>query len=156
MKEQKGVTLLILVITIVVMLILTFTLTINMESYQEQATRTNFENDMESLKQEIDQYYARTKDLPVLQAYTNITMLENIRNKNDNNEYYVIDLKKLDVKLNYGKDYDTIASKKETEDITNLLDIYIINKQSHTIYYPKGVTYGGMTHYRLPEVYTQL
>ena len=42
------------------------------------------------------------------------------------------------------------------EEIADLLDVYIINKQTHTIYYPKGVLYGENTHYRLPEVFTEI
>ena len=155
-KSNKAITLVVLIITIVIMTILTFTISININQYGNENTKSNFQNDMESLKEEIDQYYARTKELPVLQPYTNTTMLEEIRNQNDNNQYYVIDIRKLDVKLYYGADFGTIASKELTEDISHYLDVYIINKQSHTIYYPKGVTYDSMTYYRLPEVYTQI
>ena len=83
-------------------------------------------------------------------------MLEGIKNINDGDEYYVIDVKQLEVELNNGADYYKIAQKDVSEEITDLVDVYIINKESHTIYYPKGAEYNGMVHYRLPEVYTKI
>ena len=156
MKNQKGITLIILVITIIIMSILIFSIAVNIKPYKDQNTKTNFETDMQMLKEEINQYYAREKDIPIINKFTNITMLDGMRNINDNDEYYVIDIGQLDVKLNYGADYYTINQKDITEEITDLLDVYILNKQTHTIYYPKGVLYGENTHYRLPEVFTEI
>ena len=156
MKNNKGVTLITLAITIAVLMILTFNITVNIGAYTEQKTKANFETDMQRLREEINQYYARVKDIPVINKYTNTSMLEGIKNINDNDEYYVIDMKQLDVSLNYGSDYNIINKKDEAEEITDLLDVYIINKQSHTIYYPKGVEYSGKIHYRLPEVFSDV
>lgn len=159
MKNEKGITLITLVITIVLMIILAFTVTINIEPYKEQKGKSNFETDMQSLKEEIEQYYVRAKDLPLLNKYTDTSMIEAIKNVNDNNEYYVLDIRQLEVKLNYGKDYTKVLQKDINTTITssdNIKDVYIINKQTHTIYYPKGVEYSGSTHYRLPEVFTQI
>ena len=86
-------------------------------------------------------------------------MIESIKNVNDNAEYYVLDIRQLEVKLNNGSDYTKALKKGENTTITssdNLRDLYIINKQSHTVYYPKGVEYSGTTHYRLPEVFTKI
>ena len=156
MKEEKGITLLTLTITIAIIIILTFTITVNIKPYKEERVKTNFERDINSLTEEISQYYARVRELPILNKYTNTGIIEKIKNKNDNENYYVIDIRQLDVTLNYGIDYKTVLTRPKTEEITNLLDIYIINEQSHTIYYPKGITYHGVTYYRLPEVYTHI
>ncbi len=159
MKNERGITLITLAITIVVMIILTFTISVNIEPYLEQRERSNFETDMQSLKEEIEQYYSRVKDLPLLNKYTDTSMIESIKNANDDDEYYVLDIRQLEVKLNNGSDYAKALEKGEDTTITssdNLRDLYIINKQSHTIYYPKGVEYSGSTHYRLPEVYTKI
>lgn len=156
MKNQRGITLITLSITIVIMIILTFTITVNIEPYQNQKRKTNFETDMQSLREEIEQYYVRVKDLPVINQFANTSMLEEIRNINDNENYYVIDIKQLDVKLNYGADYNKIVKKDITEKITDLLDVYIINEQSHTIYYPKGIQYNGKVYYRLSEVFSEV
>ena len=63
MGSQRGVTLLTLAITIVVLIILTFTITVNIEPYKNQEAKTNFEIDIQRLKEEISQYYARVKDI---------------------------------------------------------------------------------------------
>lgn len=156
MKNQKGVTLITLTITIVVLMILTFTVTVNFEPYKNQKIKTKFETDMQRLKEELAQYYTRVKDIPVINKYTNVSMLNGVKNINDGDEYYVIDIGQLDVELNYGADYYKIIKKPVQEEITDLSDVYIINKQSHTIYYPKGVEYDGMKHYRVAERYSEI
>lgn len=148
MKNQKGVTLIILVITIILLLILTFTISVNVTDISNRKRKTNFENDIKALKEEIDQYYAKNESLPIINKYTNIELIKNI-NENDNENYYVIDLSKIKVSLNYGKDYNKIVNEKITGDILNLLDIYIVNEQSHTIYYPKGILYDNVVKYTL-------
>jgi len=156
MKKQKGVTLISLALTIAIMIILTFTIAVNIEPYKNEKVRTNYETDMTRLQEEISQYYARVKDIPIINKYTNTSMLEGIKNINDGSDYYVIDIKQLELELNYGKDYYKVVKKAETEEITDLLDVYIINKQSHTIYYPKGAEYNGTVHYRIAEVYSEV
>ena len=156
MKKEKGITLITLTITIVVLIILTFTITVNVDQYDDQNKKSKFETDMQNLKEEIDQYYAREKSLPIINKFTNTTMLESIKNVNDNENYYVIDLSQLNTKLNYGSDYNSISEKVETEEITDLLDVYIINEQSHTIYYPKGIEYDDGIHYTISATYNMI
>lgn len=159
MKSESGVTLITLTITIIIMVLLSFTIAVNIQPYNEQKNKTNFETDLKSLREEIEQYYVRAKDLPLLNRYTDTAEIESIKNINDSNEYYVLDVRQLEVKLNYGNDYKKVLEMDENTEITsadNLKDLYIINKQSHTIYYPKGVEYNGSIHYRLPETFTQV
>ncbi len=156
MKSEKAVTLITLTITVVILIILTFTVSINVNPYGDQKKKANFETDIRSLKEEIDQYYAVEKKLPIINEFTSTSMLEESKNINDNEKYYVIDINKLHVNLNYGADFEKILQKEETEPITDLLDVYIINEQSHTIYYPKGMVYNNETHYRLPEVFSEI
>lgn len=155
MKEQKGITLLTLTVTIIVLIILTFTIGINAPDLLHMRRKTNFENDMISLKEEIDQYYARYDALPIINKYTNISMLNDIKNANDNENYYVIDLSKISVNLNYGKGYETVKAKDISEEISDISDVYIINERSHTIYYPKGIEYNDKTNYTL-DTYTKI
>lgn len=156
MKSERGITLITLSVTIILLLILTFVITVNIEPYKEERAKTNFDIDMQRLNEEINQYFAREKELPIINPYTNLSMLEGIRNINDNENYYVIDIRQLDVKLNNGADYRTILTRGETEEISDLTDVYIINEQSHTIYYPKGVEYHGNMFYRVEEVYSEI
>lgn len=155
-KSQKGITLVALVITVIIMIILTFTITLNISQYDGQKTKSNFENDINSLNEEIAQYYSRTKTLPIINKYTNITMLTGIKNVNDGENYYVIDVRQLEVSLNLGSDYNTALSRPRNTEIADLTDIYIINEQSHTIYYPKGVYYNGSITYMIPETYSNV
>ena len=156
LKKQNGVTLVALVITVILLIILTFTITLNVNQYDGQKIKSNFENDINSLNEEIAQYYIRTKTLPIINKYTNTTMLTGVKNVNDNTNYYVIDLRKLNVNLNYGKDYETAISRPRNSEIADLTDIYIINEQSHTIYYPKGINYNGSITYMIPETYSNV
>lgn len=144
LKSNKGITLITLSLTIVIMLILTFTLNVNVNTYTKRKQKTNLETDIIKLKEEISHYYSENKSLPIINKYTNVEMLE--KNINDNENYYIIDLSKIsELDLNYGKDYSIIENKEEI--INDLLDIYIINEQSHTIYYPKGIEYDGKIFY---------
>jgi len=142
--SNKGITLLTLTITIVIMLILSFTVSANVSTYVERKQKTNLETDIAKLQEEINHYYNQNKTLPIANKYTNTEMLQ--KNANDNDNYYVIDLSKIEnLDLNYGKDYEKITDF--SVEINNLLDIYIINEQSHTIYYPKGIQYSGKTYH---------
>lgn len=144
LKSNKGITLITLTTTIVVMLIISVSITININPYIQRKNKTNLETDILKLKEEISYYYSKNKTLPIINKYTNINMLE--KNINDNENYYVIDLSKIgEEELNYGKDYYKINNKEEL--ISNLLDIYIMNEQSHTIYYPKGIEYNSQIYY---------
>lgn len=150
MKGNKGITLITLILTIIVIIILTFTININLSKYSDKKIKANFEQDMQKLKEEIIQYYAREKKIPIINKYTNVSMLGNSKNVNDNENYYVIDIKKLPIeKLNYGQDYIEISKKDKDVAISDLLDVYIINEQSHTIYYPKGIEYEKRVNYTL-------
>ena len=142
--SNKGITLLTLTITVVIMLILSFTISINVKPYVERKKKTNLETDITKLKEEISHYYMENKNIPIANKYTNIQMLE--KDTNDNENYYVIDLDKMkNLDLNYGKDFEKITDY--SVEISDLLDIYIINEQSHTIYYPKGIEYDGTIYY---------
>ena len=143
-NSNKGITLLTLTITIVIMLILSFTISFNVSTYVERRQKTNLETDIIKLQEEIANYYSKNKTLPIANKYTNTQMLE--KSINDNENYYVIDLSKIsNLDLNYGKDYDKIIDY--SIEISDLLDIYIINERAHTIYYPKGIKYSGKMYY---------
>ena len=156
MRSEKGITLVTLVITLIVFIILMTTFTINIDSYRNQTMRTNLENDIMALREEIEIYYASKKELPVINLYTNLSMMENQKNVNDNDKYYIIDIRKLDVALKYDKDFNVALARPRTEEIEDLLDLYIINELTHTIYYPKGVEYNGVILYTLPEYFTNV
>lgn len=144
LTSNKGITLLTLTITMILMMILSFTVIINMYSYIQKQNFSNLETDITKLKEEIAHYYSKNKTLPVLGKPFEVEIPG--KNVNDNENYYVIDLSKMqELNLNYGKDFEKL--KAEEIYIDTATDIYFINEQSHTIYYLAGVVYNGEIYY---------
>ena len=90
----------------------------------------NLYKDISILDERISIYYLNNGDIPIkgeeIEFYNSI-------NPNDNEQFYELNLEMLEnLSLNYG-------NRELGED-----DFYIINKQSHTIYYKKGVSYNGL------------
>ena len=156
-KNEKGVTLLILTITITVLLLITGITIANSQSQLAIKNVNNLYSDLDSISTKVSDYYLKNNSLPVLGgAYlksSNALKLlcisngedENLINPNDDGEYYVIDLSKLDnLTLNYGRDYKKWDTSSTFQDYQ---DIYIINEVSHQIYYPSGIKYNGSIYY---------
>ena len=138
-KQEKGVTLSILVITIIVLLILTSTLIYNAKGSINIQNTTKLYNDIELLREKVSEYYNEYGEIPAKIEYTNIGSLSNILSKNnDTGKFYIIDLEAMKgISLNYGKDYENI--KNNPNNANSYTDIYIINENSHNIFYVNGV-----------------
>lgn len=154
-KNEKGVSLITLAVMIVMLIIISQLAIYNSRNAIKLRKFEDLKNDIEILDTKIAEYYVKKDELPLGPKYTNVGMITSdttVLNPNDNtSEYYVIDLNKLEnISLNYGRDYENI--KKDG----NLTDVYIINKESHTIYYPKGIEIDGVTHYRDSRVYSKV
>lgn len=159
-KKEKGVTMITLVITIVLMLILVGTVVMNLDDTQAVRDYVNMQSDITQINEKVNTYYAKNGTLPILNLYRDIGMIYSVRNPNDNNNYYVIDLNAIGLgELNFGINgyLEAIRINKNTPiEVTNKIrDIYIINEQSHTVYYPNGITVGSQTAYCLLEEYTK-
>ena len=139
-KQEKGITLSILVITVIVMLIITGTLVYNAQDTAQLKKLTNLYNDVQTLREKVSEYYNEYGQLPAKTKYTNIGGLTDILSKNnDTGDFYVIDLEAMKgISLNYGKDYEKI--KKDESNANSYLDVYIINENSHNIFYVMGIT----------------
>lgn len=135
-KKEKGITLTILVITVLVLIIVTSVMASNVTSSINMAKLTKLQNDIEQLNDRVAAYYVETGKLPINEEETPMTKsdLSSILNDmsiNDGDNYYTIDLNKLDnLSLNYGKE-------------ANIKDKYIINEETHVVYYYKGIKYEG-------------
>ena len=152
MKNNKGITMISLVITIIVLIIVT-SITIYNGTAQLGIKRVNsLYADIDSISTKVAEYYLKNETLPVYDnLYVNNKQeLEelfkkngattNITNVNDGDEYYVINLTKLDnLTLNYGDDYKDWTNTSTSDDLQN---IYIINSVTHQIYFPHGVRSG--------------
>ena len=100
--RNKGITLISLTVTIIILIILAFTLAVNWHPYKNEKSKSTFLTDIEVLKEEVDQYYARYGELPIKNKYTDEEGLNNIqidKNPNDGDDYYVIDISKLEADL---------------------------------------------------------
>lgn len=153
LKQNKGVTMIALVITIIVLLILTNMLIYNAQDSVHIEALNNLYSDIELLRNKVSAYYHEYGKIPAEIKYTNINQLENgniLSKKNDiKDEFYVIDLEAMQgITLNYGKDYEKIKADKENAN--NYTDVYIINTNSHNIFYAQGV---GINQNEITKIY---
>ena len=141
--ENRGITLVVLVITIVVMLIITTTVISLSTNNLKTKHLSNMYTDIKSLDDKVAVFYNQYGTLPLKEKFTGSMQFQTAANPNDDLDgYYVIDVNKLN---------NLILTKKLTWQND---DVYIINKKTHTIYYPHGVTLDGETYYRLPGEYS--
>lgn len=153
LKQNKGITLVTLVLAIVIMLIISSILIYNADTATKTKALNSMYNDISSLANKIQIYYSKYGEIPAIkEPYTNVESIKFI-NQNDSDKYYVIDLEALEkVTLSYGKDYSKYKEGANAE----LTDIYVINEQSHNIYYIKGVQVDEITYYTIPGKYTKV
>lgn len=159
LKNNKGVTLLVLTITIIVLLIIT-SITINNSKSQLGMKNVNqLYSDIESISTKVSDYYLKNNSLPIFQNHAylsdssqlSLLLIANggdsnqIINPNDDGNYYVINLSKLEnLTLNYGREYNNWSDSSSFQDYQ---DLYIINETTHQIYYPKGIKYNGNVYF---------
>ena len=153
MKNEKGVTLTVLTITILIMIIITGTV-IKASTNSLVIRKVNdLFTDIESINSKIATYYLENNEIPVLdtkyassveefrELINSNGAKENIINPNDGDDYYVIDLSRLEnLTLNFGHDYENWKSQ-ENPVLSQYQDIYVINGLTQQIYYPKGIQY---------------
>ena len=138
-KQEKGITMTALVITVITLLILTNVMIYNTKSSIDISKLTNLYNDIELLRDKVSTYYGEYGKIPAEIKYTNTSELSNVLSiKNDIGDFYVIDLEAMQgITLNYGKDYEKV--KNDISNADNYTDLYIINENSHNIFYVEGI-----------------
>ena len=125
--------------TILIVILIFLGLIISIKNGIELSKVNSMYEDIDILEDKIALYYLVYGYIPIKDKVN----FENWVNPNDSDEYYEIDLDKLDnIYLNYGQ-----RSKDEN-------DFYIINGISHTIYYFKGIEYKNENHYTKDVNYT--
>ena len=149
-KENKAISLVSLVVIIAVMLLIS-SITISVSYDRFEINNLNkMLNDLEFLRDKVSNYYLRYDVLPLVRNQANEPIkysykaLEFDPSANDNENYYIIDLKAMDgMSLNYGLEgfYNPNTSD----------DVYIINEQSHNIYYPRGIEWDGDKYYSIAD-----
>ena len=184
-KSEAGITLVAMAVTIVVLMMIAIPCIVNIKTVSETDKFTKLKNDITVLKESISQVYGSDDSadkigpkytgnksfLNIYQGEKNVTKTSKdiVKNPNDNDNYYVINVRKLKKKLsefgiglvdlNYGdNNYGIDTTLKEL----NTTDVYIINEKSRTIYYTAGVNYTSgaskkqYVYYRLPEDFTSI
>lgn len=124
MDKRKKVLILVLLISIILIFAIIYKL---VQNGIELNKLNNVYKDIDILEERVSIYYLNNGTIPIK---NNRIEFNYSINPNDNNNFYELDLDKLEnLAINYGK-------KEYGDD-----DIYIINEQSHTIYYFKGTNY---------------
>lgn len=147
-RKERGITLITLAITVVILIIITTTLATNSYDSLQLSRLTKLENDIKALEDRVAAYYVKYGELPVYgESFTKEELESELEDMsvNDGTNYYIIDLSLIEnLTLNYGKQHDVAST-----------DLYIINEESHVIYYLKGIEYQGIEYHTVgknPEV----
>ncbi len=163
LKNNKGISLVTMVMTVLIMLILLSTLTYTAYTNLKIRGLNKLYNDIRTLNDEVATYYLENNSLPVAEEYATITVGDELdetisfvtkdgtfQNQNSlvNPNDYVINESGKGQATYYTLDlglFDNISIENDGQ--------YIINEQSHMIYYVNGVTINGETYNNLPLNY---
>lgn len=141
LKQKNGVTMISLVITVIMIFILASMLLYNTTDSNYIQRINSLYADIELLRDKVSEFYEENNKLPVSIKYTldKNSDINNVLSKNnDFGDFYVIDLERLEgLSLNYGKDYENV--KNNSANVEQYKDLYIINENSHNIFYVNGV-----------------
>lgn len=140
-RKNRGITLISLSIAVIILLIITAMIVYSAKDSMYIKNLTNMQNDIANLRDKVSLYYLKYGNIPVKIEYENISNLEkgNILGVNDTGKFYIIELEKLEgLTLNYGEDYERYKTNGYTYS-PELTDIYIMNEDSHNIFYVKGI-----------------
>lgn len=133
MRKDNGITMISLVVTIIIIVVILQVVMYSASNSLKIQKLNAMHADVRTLEEKIAVFYLKYNRLPItgnpINFYNTIDI--NQINPNDSEDgYYVIDLRQLEgITLNY--------AKTNSEDVE---DAYLINEQSHTIYYWKGIT----------------
>ncbi len=142
-SRETGITLITLTIAVCILIVISSLLVYNAKNGIKMRNLKMMYNDIELLSDKVEAYNAKYGALPAEIEYWGIRYFS--PEPNDNDKYYVIDLHALDgISLNYGSDFENITSEQDTLNYDNL---YIINEQSHHIYYARGIEMDGVLYY---------
>ena len=150
MSKKRGVTLVSLTIVVTVILILTGVIIYNIRDSLGISKLREMQNDIQNLRELVNNYYATNGKIPAKLKYTNAGNIEKIKDagviseKVDIGDFYIIDLSELEnLTLNYGEDYKNITDATTEEEASQYEDIYIINETSQNIFYVEGIELDG-------------
>lgn len=133
-KGESGITLVSVILTFIILIIIASIVIPRISDISATQDINNLKQDLELLQDKVNIYYQKEQSLPIVGGVITAvpsTLLEN-KNQNDNGNYYKIDTSSFGtIKLNLGLGDDG--------------DYYIVNEQSHQVYYFKGIVSNGQT-----------
>lgn len=151
-KSRKGVTLISLAFTIVVILILTSIIVYNIPDYIQTKKLKDLQNDIQVIKENVMNYYARYNSVPGSIKYE--------WSVNADKTYYIVDLQALEaLSLTYGqKGYDAYKNVRsaitggtitaaQIQELNAITDIFVFDVETLDVYYVEGITLDGVTYY---------
>lgn len=142
-KKNKGITLVSLVVTIVMMLIIISTTSyISFERFKINQFN-KMKNDIELLSDRVGNYYLKNSELPILKDKNNnnIKYIYTTLDFGNTEDYYIINLSAMEnIALNYGAGFEKVNLSD---------DVYVININSHVIYYARGIEYNNIVYYSI-------
>ena len=151
-KKENGVSLITLAIAIVILILISNILLYNASDGIKIKRLQNMYNDIELIQGEVSTYYAEYGAIPASKVYTNnSTGWKSATGANDTGDFLVIDLSALKgITLNYGEDYKKIQQDPSI-DVNSLTDLYIINTDSHNVFFVRGIEIDGKYYYTNQE-----
>lgn len=152
LKNQKGITMVSLVITIILIFLILGTIVYNSQSVYDLEVLNNMYIDIRTLDDKVAMYYLNYGVLPVKKDddgnLLEVEIIETAKkdefkniNPNNSDIYYEIDTSLL----------GSLTLTNSAED-----DVFVINSETHTIYYLSGVTSENKTYYTTPTQYTNI
>ena len=166
LKNEKGITLIALSITVFVLSLISVPILVNMTNVNQFDRYADFKTDIDILRESISIAYHNKEITDIGPTYNGDKAFlseDGVKNVNDSDNYYVISIEKVNknlpadmTELNFGEGNKKITDGETTYSSTETDDVYIINEQSRTIYYVKGVNYNGKKYYRLNEEFTKI
>lgn len=148
-KNAKGISLISLAIAVIMLVLIANLIIYNVKDNLKVGKLKEMQNDVANLRDKVASYYAQNGKIPASIQYTNVSHIRSagvISNTVDTGDFLVIELSALEnLTLNYGEDYEKI--KEASEDIDKYEDLYIINEDSHNIFYVRGITVDKETFY---------
>lgn len=157
LKQEKGVTLISLAATIIVLGIVTSILLYSARDTKHITSLTDMYTDIENLSDKISTYYAQYGKVPGISLDNDNKdndkvkeIIGDVLGANDTGVFLVIDLNQLEnLTLNYGKEYENYKSNSTLQSDNGKIndDIYIINENSHNIFYLAGIKVDDDTYY---------
>lgn len=147
MKKQ-GISLVILVITIIVMIIIATVSIVGINNLLIDANKQNFADDLKTIEDGVEEYYLSYGSLPVkdmamtcdelvnkLSENKELLKQEITNNKDENNNFYIVDLSKLEME----------TPKRATTD--DELDVFVVATRTLRVYYLKGEKIGNRIYF---------